>query len=765
MSLALCIIAKDEVEAVKRIIEVYGKWFDEICIAVDARHEEFEALQSDKVKIHRYEWINDFSHKRNFLASKVTSEYYFRMDTDDDLESPELIPELMSAAYQHNIDVLHVPYIYARDKAGNCVAKHWRETIIKRRTDVYWKKTIHENIFAEDEKAIRIVRDPRVKIIHNIDDAHVQKSGTRNFEILMEEFKRDGENTDPRTIAYLGRMLQGFGQWEKAILCLENLVQRSGWDDDKYFAWVQMSQCYQQLGKYKQALGCAREALAMNTKFPDAYLQMGFVYLAQKDYQKAVDWIMPGIVRPEPDTSMVIDPSFYGYKAKLNAAIALLGKGDVAMACQYYAQAYKLSPTDPEVKKWEATFQEAQDNDMYVKSLSTMVSYISRYDRPKLAELAKSIPPYTLKDERVCAIRNQIIPPQTWADNSVVIYCGNAWEDWSPISVMRGIGGSEEAVIYLSKELTRLGYKVTVYNQCGDIGGVFDGVEYKNYFEFNAQDKYNILIGWRMDTISHVSAKFKAIWLHDVPQDGMFTEQTVKGIDKVIVLSEYHKTLLPSVIPPQKVFVSTNGINLPDFEKNTAIREPKRMIYTSSYDRGLQHLLQMWPEVKNAVPDATLHVFYGWNTYDKMLEVGARSAKYKTAMVELMKQDGVTDHGRVGHRQLVKEFQKSGVWVYPSHFEEISCISAMKAQAAGCVPVCTDYAALAETVKAGVKVKGSTIDGEVCESFKKSLIEVLQDEKRQGLLREEVLQHKATFGWDRVASLWASSLFPAKEAL
>ncbi|EHJ11445.1 hypothetical protein CWATWH0003_3817t4, partial [Crocosphaera watsonii WH 0003] len=35
-------------------------------------------------------------------------------------------------------------------------------------------------------------------------------------------------------------------------------------------------------------------------------------------------------------------------------------------------------------------------------------------------------------------------------------------EDWAYPSIKKGIGGSEEAIIYLSQELVRLGYQVTV---------------------------------------------------------------------------------------------------------------------------------------------------------------------------------------------------------------------------------------------------------------------------------------------------------------
>ena len=56
----------------------------------------------------------------------------------------------------------------------------------------------------------------------------------------------------------------------------------------------------------------------------------------------------------------------------------------------------------------------------------------------------------------------------------------------------RGLGGSESAVILISKELVKLGFDVTVYNNCEDTAakpGIYDGVKYKNklalYFKTN----------------------------------------------------------------------------------------------------------------------------------------------------------------------------------------------------------------------------------------------------------------------------------------
>jgi len=758
-TLALHIIAKDEVEKVKNLINLYEKYFDEIAIAVDERIDEFKLLANDKVKIHEYKWIRNFSDKRNFLADKITSDYYLRLDTDDLIENIEILPELFKQTVARGIDVTFHLYEYYTDENGQCIVSHWRETIIKKRKDIYWKKAIHENIHLDNRENCILARDTQLKIIHSTDKGHAEKAFARNLEYLLEEFNRDGENTDPRTIAYLGRMLAGKGQYREAIKFLTNLIRRSGWNDDKYFAWIQMSDCYQKLGDLETAIACCNEALAINTKFPDAYLQLGNIYLEKQDYDKSVDWYMSGIARPEPDTVIVIDPTFYSYKAKANAAMALLGKGDIEKACMLFEQARKISPNNALIKKYHPLFIEALEEKTFFENLSWISKYIKNVEPNKLEILAEAVPKKSLNSSRVAMLRNLIAKPKKWSEKSIVFYCGNSWEDWADFSVMNGIGGSEEAIIYLSRELVKIGWDVTVYNQCGEFSGIYNGVEYKSYLEFNPRDEFNYFVAWRANIFQHIDIKSKKniLWLHDVPID----LDSNKGnlFDKVIVLSEFHKSLLPNNVREDQIFVSSNGINLNDFKDYALDRNQYRMIYTSSYDRGLQNILEMWPDIKLQVPEAELHIFYGWNTYDKMMDSGRRPKEFKQLMLTLMNQEGIYEHGRVGHRQLVKELQKSAIWAYPSHFEEISCISAMKAQAAGCIPVCTDYAALKETVKEGIKIEGRCDNNVVKEKFKESIIEILKDSSKQEEIRSKVISHKEEFGWDRVANQWTGELF------
>lgn len=63
MTVGLHLIVKDEKKQVQRILKKYEKYFDEIVIAYDSRKASFHT--SKKVKWYKYQWIDDFSDKRN----------------------------------------------------------------------------------------------------------------------------------------------------------------------------------------------------------------------------------------------------------------------------------------------------------------------------------------------------------------------------------------------------------------------------------------------------------------------------------------------------------------------------------------------------------------------------------------------------------------------------------------------------------------------------------------------------------------------------
>jgi glycosyltransferase involved in cell wall biosynthesis len=185
------------------------------------------------------------------------------------------------------------------------------------------------------------------------------------------------------------------------------------------------------------------------------------------------------------------------------------------------------------------------------------------------------------------------------------------------------------------------------------------------------------------------------------------------------------------------------------------MRNPKRCIYTSSYDRGLVHLLELWPEVKKAVPDATLDIYYGWELFDKFYSNNPSSMKWKEHMLEMMKYDGVSEHGRIPQKQVEEEMKKTSIWPYPTHFGEINCITGLKAQAFGAIPVVINYAALETTVQFGIKVNGDIYDKEVQDVFRDQLIWVLQHPEWQEEVRKPMMAWASKkFLWSEIAKHW-----------
>jgi FkbM family methyltransferase len=189
--------------------------------------------------------------------------------------------------------------------------------------------------------------------------------------------------------------------------------------------------------------------------------------------------------------------------------------------------------------------------------------------------------------------------------------------------------------------------------------------------------------------------------------------------------------------------------------KKPIVRNAHRVIYGSSYDRGLEHLLKMWPDIRKEVPDAELRIFYGWNLFDLGYSDNPERMAWKEKINGLMNQEGITHLGRISHDLVALENKEAGIWAYFTHFGEISCITGMRAQALGAIPVVIDYGALHETVQHGVKVKGDIYDPETKEEIKKELIALLKDTKRQDSIREPMMKWaKEEFAWSKVAKQW-----------
>lgn len=342
----------------------------------------------------------------------------------------------------------------------------------------------------------------------------------------------------------------------------------------------------------------------------------------------------------------------------------------------------------------------------------------------------------------------------------IAIYTGPAWEVWDlDTPKTTGIGGSETCAGHLAKELVRQGHSVNMYGQHNNL--TQHNVKLHHYTHFNPKTEYDLLIVSRnLDIITDkIRAKKVYAWCHDVCFQGSgITAVQLWKVDKFIALTPQHRDLLIQYhpnIPLNKLVVIPNGFDQERYSPGTKI--PGRMIYASSPDRGLDVLLHLYPNIKQAVPEASLTIAYGFDNWEKALK--ARGTEAEIAHMNQMKDRikelaplGVKHLGRVNQVQLAEEFKQASLFAYPSHFFETSCLTVLEAFASGTPVLTSKLGGLISTVgDAGILLEGHSRETPYCQAFYSHTVKLLTSKTD---LAMKGLERVKQFSWDRIAKLW-----------
>ncbi len=322
---------------------------------------------------------------------------------------------------------------------------------------------------------------------------------------------------------------------------------------------------------------------------------------------------------------------------------------------------------------------------------------------------------------------------------------------WDPESIHTGITGSEEAIIYISQSLAKLGYQVLV------IGDPPKDSIHKNpkanprYIDHTTELPHmDIAISWRMPEIGKKLKKWAPkvyLWPHDVCYQ-QIAEEKINAFDDVLWLSKAQREQWISLNPAFAKFTKIfgNGIAPEHFHPVQERKNPYSCIYSSNYTRGLDTLLDIWPKIKELFPKATLDIYYGWQPWGRpSLE---KELKMRSQIEQLASLD-VHEHGLVGHEELNKAYEQASFWTYPCTEFETFCITALRAQLSGAVPVVLVNSALFETVRHGYQTKRS-------EDYFKTLKEAMSKAEKISL---EERRNMGTFileqfTWDTIALQW-----------
>lgn len=766
-TIGLCLLIKNEKDNLPKLLESVAGSVDSVYLtdtgSTDGSVEVAEKVCKRlnlKLEVSHFQWIDNFSKARNFNFSQAKTDWILWLDGDDTLENGEVLRKIVDNAELQGATGIWINYDYQSDENDNGLNDHAKLRVVKNGfySWTYWGRKpegedvrIHENLFGLPGKETRDLPTEELNVIHHISPGGIKDSRERNLRILKIQEKEEGDNPDPRTVFLLGREYDGNGQPEKAISYLKRFVGLDGTPGETLHACSMLSKIYEKKGMFKQQLHWGYRGIEAHATHPLGYLRIAEAYRNMGEWQNVVDAVLLLRTKKVGKMETLAYTDFAINKPadlELANAYSELGKFDEAR--EVIAKAIK------DLTKDEKQYvQPAIEQVNFMENVSKLeratrvfANTLIKYDNiAGLLDLLKIVPEPIKHKKAVTDVQRIMGLNKLWKQGSIVILARTGIEVWDEDSLKTGIGGSETAVIEMAKRWGSAGYSVTIY---GDVNEEkkFGNVTYLPGDQINFSDSFDIFISWRNVGIfkeADIQANRKYLWLHDVPDPAEFTRSVWESFDKVVVLSDYHRQLLPDV-PDEKVYVSRNGIDtdLMDSLRDKVKRNPKKVIYASQPIRGLEFLLDSWAVVKESDKSSELVWAYGWDNYDIMIKRGIGTNEFKAKMNEKMEKLGVKQLGRLSKEELYKEFLSSGIWAYPCTYPEINCIVASEAQYAGCYPISTGIAALAETQKGGDKVPLDKFARRLAERVKK-------------LPEIRTISH--SIGWNTIAKEWMNDLF------
>lgn len=384
----------------------------------------------------------------------------------------------------------------------------------------------------------------------------------------------------------------------------------------------------------------------------------------------------------------------------------------------------------------------------------------------------------------------------------------------------RGLGGSESAVILMSRELTRLGFDVTVFNNCKDktsSDGIYDGVRYIDLSDLkNNNESFDIVISSRnvipfvpqheveyaqhllnifginagdkikAEDFHHIvqNSKYRAVWMHDTfcSGDESLERLVVSGyINEIFVLSDWHSTYVMNCehgdkrnfeVLKRNAFMTRNGITKYHDEVDITKKDPNLYVYNASVTKGMLPLIEdIWPRVKERLPDAKLKVIGGFYKFSDNSPGDEQEKKFWQLYHDNEKKNlDVEFTGIVKQSEIADILSEASYMIYPSAFPETFGISTLESLYY-CTPlITTRFGALEETAIEDVSYMidypiepnglfpNISFENQV-NCFVDRVVEVYNDPYLHQQKQHACRKIKDICGWDTVALQWKQHFY------
>jgi len=286
------------------------------------------------------------------------------------------------------------------------------------------------------------------------------------------------------------------------------------------------------------------------------------------------------------------------------------------------------------------------------------------------------------------------------------------------------LGGSESACLGLARALKARGHDVHIYAARFPASGegYIDAAgvvwhQSETFHDTNVWFEWDVVVALRSFYWfgqSQVHARLRLLWNQDLltgAEQAKPVMSVLWALDHIAYVSAYHRAQWEDLCQEIKPigWATKNGYD-PSLVPSDVTKDPHRIIHISRPERGLGPLLEMWPAVRAANPQATLQICRYQSMYDgEGSNVRATCLAFDAEVTRVQEAvGGLTYLGHLNKAQLYQAIAEAAVMWYPgiASFAETSCIAAIEAQACGTPFVGSWKGALPETVPDGVLIQG-----------------------------------------------------------
>lgn len=303
VTICACMIVKNESKIIERVLKSILPVVDMLVIhdtgsTDDTKEKVASFCQANNLrfKLSVNPWV-DFSYNRNAVLKDARSQkctYVLIIDADNVLKTePDFDKQKLKS------DVYMLKFRSSEKKVGYF---YHREYLLKSKLDCQWIGRTHEYISFKQTCA----RNPIDSIwVHDYQDGGSKSDKYERDIIFLKKDIEEAVNLD-RSYFYLAQSYFYLKRYPEAIknyrIRLKEEWRGKYYQEEEYYSYYRIVQCYLELGKVESAHTWAVES-ARFTHRSEALYTLGDHYASRKEYDKAYEILKMAVERPLKDSA------------------------------------------------------------------------------------------------------------------------------------------------------------------------------------------------------------------------------------------------------------------------------------------------------------------------------------------------------------------------------------------------------------------------------------------------------------------------------